>query len=111
MKKRKEDMDEDRTNMDLPPFVPHPRSVYSLNPEERGTSCHDRQIAANNDDDYEGTGLMCDSDDDDADVDALEVEWQTDCVRSTGSLGILENGISRFNRQVGHFPEVRFQVS
>ena len=54
---------------------------------------------------------MCDSDDDDADVDALEVESQTDCFRSTGSLDILESGVFQFNQQVGHVHKCEFMCS
>ena len=76
--------------------------MYSLDLEERGTPRHDRKIAADHGDDYEVIGLMCDSDGDDADVDALDVESQTDCFRLTGRLGLLEKGIFLSNRQVGH---------
>ena len=96
-------MGEDRKQRGLPACVPLPRTVYSLDPEERDTSRHDRKIAAGDDEHYEVAGLTCDSDDDDADVDALEVESQTDCLRSIGSRDILENGVFQFNRQVGHF--------
>ena len=98
MKKHNEETDEDRKKKGLPSLVPRPRSVYSLYPEERGKSRHDRKIASDNDDGYEVTGLMCDSDDDDADVNAIEVESRLDCFRSTGSLDMLESGVFQFNR-------------
>ena len=64
MKKHKVDMDADRKKRGLPAFVPRPRSVNSLEPEER------RQVADDNDEDYEVTGLMCDSD---GDCDCLDM--------------------------------------
>ena len=80
-----------------------------MDPEEREASRHDRKIVAGDHEDDEVTGLTCDSDDDDADVDALEVESQTDNFTSTGSLDMLENGIFQINRQVGCFKNGDFK--
>ena len=64
LKKHKVDMDADRKKKGLPAFVPRPRGVNSLDPEER------RKVADDNDEDYEVTGLMCDSD---GDCDCIEI--------------------------------------
>ena len=64
LKKHKSDMDADRKKRGLPAFVPRPRSVNSLEPEER------RKVTEDNDEDYEVTGLMCDSD---GDCDCIEI--------------------------------------
>ena len=69
-------MDADRKKKGLPAFVPRPRSVHSLEPEQR---TRDRQIADDDYGDSEVTGLMCDSDDGDGDCDMLEVESQPIC--------------------------------
>ena len=55
-----------------------------LDPEERRASRLDRKIADRDYEDSEVIDLMCDSDDDDADCDAREVESEIDCFRSTG---------------------------
>ena len=103
LKKHKVEMDEDRKKRRLPAFVPRFRTVYYLDLEGRDTSRHDRNVAAGDVEDFEVTGLVCDSDDDDVQVNALEVESETDCFRSTGSRDILKDGVCQFNRQVGHF--------
>ena len=70
-KKHKADMETDRKKKGLPAFVPRPRTVYSLEPEERNRG---RKIADDDNDDSEVTGLVCDSDDGVGDCDMLEVE-------------------------------------
>ena len=64
-------MDADRKKKGLPAFVPRPRGVNSLEPEDRS---RDRQVVDDDHGDYEVTGLMCDSGDEDGDCDMLEIE-------------------------------------
>ena len=63
-------MDADRKKQGLLAFVPRPRGVNSLDPEERPKVSHD------NGEDYKVTGLMCDSDDGDGDCDIFEIEFR-----------------------------------
>ena len=110
LKKHKAEMDADRKRKGLPAFVPRPRAVYALDPEERDASRHDRKIADGDHEDYEVTGLMCDSDDDDADCDALEVDSETDGFRSTGSRDMLQNDVFQFHRNPAHFGNGDFKL-
>ena len=77
--------------------------MYSLEAEERDTSRHDRKIADDDNDDYEVTGLMCDSDDDDGDCDVLEVESETVCFGCCGRL-------VQFHRNPAHVGEGNFKL-
>ena len=61
-------MDADRKKRGLPAFVPRPRGVNSLDPEDRNP---ERQKENEDYGDYEVTGLMCESDEGDADCDIL----------------------------------------
>ncbi len=71
--------------------------------EERDTTGHDRKNAYDDHDDYEVTGLICDSDDDDADCDALEVESESDIFRSTGRRDMLQNDVFQVHGTPAHF--------
>ena len=53
-------MDADRKKQGLPAFLPRPRGVNSLDPEGR------HKVTDDSGEDCEVTGLMCDSDGDDA---------------------------------------------
>ena len=75
LKKHKSDMDADRKKRGLPAFVPRPRSAFSLDAEER------RNVADDNDEDYEVTGLMCDSD---GDCDCLDMGSRENTFRIFG---------------------------
>ena len=66
--------------------MPRPCTVYSLEREECNTSQRERKIADDDNDDFEVTGRMCDSDDDDGDCDVLEVESETGCFGCCGRL-------------------------
>ena len=79
MKKHKSDMDADRKKRGLPAFVPRPRSVNSLEPEER------RKVTEDNDEDYEVTGLMCDSD---GDCDCIDLGSRENTFSIFGDFGI-----------------------
>ena len=71
LKKHKSDMDADRKKRGLPAFVPQPRGVNSLDPEDRNL---DRQNVDDDSGDYEVTGLTCESDDGDGNFDMLEID-------------------------------------
>ena len=75
VEKHKVDMDADRKKRGLPAFVPRPRGVNSLEPEVR------RKVAEENDEDYEVTGLMCDSN---ADCDCLDMGSRENTFRIFG---------------------------
>ena len=64
-------LDADRKNRGLPSFVPKPRGMHSLDPEDRSPG---RQEENDDYGDYEVTGLMCESEDGDADCDIVEIE-------------------------------------